>query len=426
MVASGEHHPIRIAELFAGIGGFRLGLEGCESWGVDGVGMQTVWANQWEPPGSPSKQFAWACYEARFGKGACVNEDIEKVLDRVALGAYKLPEFDLLAGGFPCQDYSVAKPSSQAEGIEGKKGVLWWQILRLLEMSKPRFVLLENVDRLLKSPSSQRGRDFAVILHGLNELGYSVEWRVIDASLYGFPQRRKRVFIYGEQARGLWDLEERLITGGVLARAFPAHIKDAAKKNVVITGSVYEISRSFGRGADDSKFYEAGVMQNGKVLMANIAPDYKGSFSVLGDVLLNADEVPESFYLDEGSYERWSYLKGSKREERICKRNGHSYIYSEGQMAFPDDINAPSRTVLTGEGGKSASRSKHVVASSDGRLRRLTPVELERLFGFPDGWTSGMTDRQRAFCLGNALVVGIVRRIGLEINQMVSESASMQ
>lgn len=105
----------------------------------------------------------------------------------------------MVVGGFPCQDRSVAKPLSQAGGIEGKKGVLWWDIYRFLYLKEPGYVLLENVDRLLKSLASQRGRDSAIMLSCSADLGYSVEWRVVNSAEYGAPQRRKRVYIYAEK-----------------------------------------------------------------------------------------------------------------------------------------------------------------------------------------------------------------------------------
>ena len=192
---------IRVAELFAGVGGFRLGLEGYDNPNEPQMKLpaagpfKTVWANQWEPPGTDAKQFAARCYRTRFGEDSVVNEDIHAVLDKYQAGEIDIPDVDMVVGGFPCQDYSVAKPLSQAGGIEGKKGVLWWDIYRFLQMKHPRYVLLENVDRLLKSPASQRGRDFAIILSCLDELGYSVEWRVINSAEYGFSQRRKRTYI---------------------------------------------------------------------------------------------------------------------------------------------------------------------------------------------------------------------------------------
>ncbi|MBR6585824.1 MAG: DNA (cytosine-5-)-methyltransferase, partial [Kiritimatiellae bacterium] len=398
---------LRVAELFAGVGGFRLGLEG--------AGMEVVWSNQWEPPGTPGRQFAWRCYEAHFGVGSCVNEDIEIVLDQLERGERDFPAFDLLCGGFPCQDYSVAV-SGRSQGIQGRKGVLWWQIVRMLELKKPHYVLFENVDRLLKSPSSQKGRDFAIILNSLDQLGYRVEWRVVNAADYGFPQRRRRVFIFGERLPAFCNPEDLLLRSGVLARAFPAKAKGEVRSDISICGELAQISSSFGIGAKKSAFLEAGIMHNGHVSTVSVSSVYDGSTRVLGDVLLPDKDVPESYYVSDASLERWAYLKGAKKERRVCKRNGYAYTYSEGAVAFPDDPDKPSRTILTGEGGVSPSRFKHVIRASGGTLRRLTPVEVERLFGFPDNWTNtGMTDSQRTFCMGNALVVGLVRRIGKEV-----------
>ncbi len=403
----GKEGRIRVAELFAGVGGFRLGLEA--------AGMEVVWSNQWEPPGAFGRQFAWRCYEVHFGTGSCVNEDIEVVLDQVERGERDIPEFDLLCGGFPCQDYSVAV-GGQAKGIQGKKGVLWWQILRLLEMRRPRYVLLENVDRLLKSPASQRGRDFALILNSLDSLGYRVEWRVVNAADYGFPQRRKRVFLFGERLPESQEPDALLLKLGVLARAFPAKATGKIQSDIAVGGNLAHVSNTFGLGAKSSPFLEAGAMQGGRALTVAVSAIYEGPCRSLGDVLLPECEIPEAYYLDEASLDRWTYLKGAKKEERVCKRNGYAYIYSEGPVAFPDSLGKPSRTILTSEGGAGPSRFKHVIQMPGGRMRRLTPVEIERLFGFPDGWTeTGMTDSQRIFCMGNALVVGLVQRIGEEI-----------
>ena len=125
---------VRVAELFAGVGGFRLGLEGYHDpgrpeWKQPTAGpYRTVWANQWEPPGTAARQFAWRCYEERFGEGSCVNENIAVALDEYEAGEREIPDVDMVVGGFPCQDYSIARPLSQSRGIEGKKGVLWWSI----------------------------------------------------------------------------------------------------------------------------------------------------------------------------------------------------------------------------------------------------------------------------------------------------------
>jgi len=410
---------IRVAELFAGVGGFRLGLDGYHDeafpqFELPSAGSyETVWANQWEPPGTETKQFAWRCYERRFGEGSCVNVDVAQVLDEYEAGERDIPDVDMVVGGFPCQDYSVAKPLSQAGGIEGKKGVLWWSIYRFLKLKFPRLCLLENVDRLLKSPADQRGRDFAIILSCFARLGYAVEWRVINSAEYGFPQRRKRVYIYAEQTDEPWNLESRVCETGVLARAFPIEAPDDFDE-LCVPDDPYEATRHFNEGAArtvPSPFSEAGAMQGFRVVTTKVTEKYEGQRQTLGDVLVPEGHVPEGFWVPEEQLPRWEYLKGAKRERRVA-RNGHEYWYSEGAMAFPDLPTNPSRTILTGEGGRGASRFKHVVKVG-GRYRRLVPDELDRLQGFPAGWTdTGMTDGQRAFCMGNALVVGIPHRIG--------------
>lgn len=410
---------IKVAELFAGVGGFRLGLEGYDNesnpdfYKEPAGDFKTIWANQWEPPGTTARQFAWRCYESRFGEGSCVNEDINKVLDAYENGDIDIPDFDMLVGGFPCQDYSVAKPLSKSGGIDGKKGVLWWDIYRLLHLKEPKYVILENVDRLLKSPASQRGRDFAIMLSCFADLGYSVEWHVVNSAEYGASQRRKRVYIYAELTPQTWELEERL-QDGVLAKALP--IKDIDTiRSFEIPNDPYETTKSFNIGGKRSPFLKNGIMQDCQVVTADAEANYDGELGTLGDVIVPASEVPEEFYVADDKLEKWKYLKGSKSEERVNKQTGFAYHYSEGSMAFPDLLTNPSRTILTGEGGSGASRFKHII-EIDGRFRRLVPDELDQLQGFPKGWTnSGMTDGQRAFCMGNALVVQIPHAIGKEI-----------
>ena len=417
---------IRVAELFAGVGGFRLGLDGYEDasrgWHVPAAGdFKTIWANQWEPPGTAAKQFAAECYKLRFGEDELVNEDIEKVLDQAVRGELKIPEHDMLVGGFPCQDYSVARPLKQAGGIEGKKGVLWWQIYRFLHLYSPKYVLLENVDRLLKSPAKQRGRDFAIMLACFCERGYSVEWRVVNSADYGAPQRRRRVYLFAQLNAEKWDLQKRVMESGIMPSALPI-LPEATKSNMLtIKGEPYEISENFGRGLKVSPFHAAGAMQNGEVFTCDVEPAFNGPFDTLGDVLVSDEEVSESYFIAEDKLERWRYYKGAKREERTTSE-GFTYMYSEGGMAFPDPLDKPSRTILTGDGGAAASRTKHVVQAKDGRYRRLVPDELDQLQTFPKGWTNtGMTDGRRAFCMGNALVVRVVHMIGAEIARREGE-----
>jgi DNA (cytosine-5)-methyltransferase 1 len=407
-------HGGRVVELFAGVGGFRLGLER--------AGWRVVFGNQWEP--STRVQHAFDCYCGHFGNADSedVNDDIAAVLDAVDRGERELPQHDLLVGGFPCQDYSVAKLLNQARGIQGKKGVLWWQIHRLLERSRPPLVLLENVDRLLKSPATQRGRDFAVMLSSLSALGYVVEWRMVNAADYGFPQKRRRVFIVarhgldGDLLRGA----DMLYREGVLARALPvAPPADVPLLDVPsapdfwLDDDLVRITESFSAQGSRSRFENAGVMIHRAVWTRSVEADYQGPRIMLGDLLLDEDLVPDEYFIPEEQLHAWRYLKGAKREERTHKASGMKYHYNEGALPFPDPLDRPARTVLTAEGGKSPSRFKHVVRTASGRYRRLTPIELERINGFPDGWTEGLSPTKRAFCMGNALVVGLVHRVGL-------------
>lgn len=420
---------LRVAELFAGVGGFHLGFAA--------AGHETVWANQWEP--STKVQHAADVYRYRFPDTPLSNEDIAAVVERLKKargdGYNVVPDFDLLCGGFPCQDYSVAKPAPQASGIEGKKGVLWWQIYELARIREPRFIVLENVDRLLKSPTAQRGRDFAIILACLNDLGYTVEWRVINAAEYGFPQRRRRVFIFAYKPNDAPCDFEDAIGDGVFARAFPikgftAHPRVPRQASLIdnadsfaIEGGLHDVTKTFGE-AKQTRFQNAGVARDRKVWTARTEPAYEGPFTKLGDILQPDDEVPEEFFIDAKQLDRWRYLKGAKSELRTT-REGFAYEYSEGGMVFPDARDMPSRTILTGEGGSSPSRFKHVVhtlvpehgkgSRTPARLRRLTPIELERLNGFPDDHTlqavGDVSPARRAFLMGNALVVGLAEAI---------------
>jgi DNA (cytosine-5)-methyltransferase 1 len=399
-----------MVELFAGVGGFRRGLEP--------HGWETAWANQWEP--STKTQHAAECYEKRFGGGTLVNEDIELVVEQIEEdGSGPIRDHDLLVGGFPCQDYSVARVRSQAHGIVGKKGVLWWPMRRILETKRPRLVFLENVDRLLKSPATQRGRDFAIILACLSDLGYLAEWRVVNAADYGFPQRRRRVFLVahyiGDEPEPAWNGPTGwLYTDGALARALPLVPDDAFLDGpeLKLEGDLAELTARFGVGDPISQFRDAGIMWKRQVWTRSVRPRYEGPKMVLGDVLQPSEDVPAFFFIPRSQLKRWKYLKGPKDIPRVAG-NGHAYLYSEGGIQFPDPVDKPSRTILTGEGGVTPSRFKHVIDIGDGRLRRLTPLELERLNGFPDGWTdTGMPDGRRAFMMGNALVVGLVSRVG--------------
>jgi DNA (cytosine-5)-methyltransferase 1 len=414
------NNKIKVVELFAGVGGFRIGLEGWN--GKSSISnyskpldsnYEVVWSNQWEP--STKIQHASAVYENRFGMDNHTNQDIGTI------EVSQIPDHDLLVGGFPCQDYSVATTLKNSKGLIGKKGVLWWSIHKILseKENKPKYLFLENVDRLLISPSSQRGRDFAIILQSLNELGYAVEWKVINAADYGMPQRRRRIFIlaylndtvlYQNIKSTLpieWILEE-----GTLASSFPVTtVNKFLPREFKLNGDIVSISENFNKDGKTGMFENTGIMIDGNVTTIKTHPNYEGNYTILKDLIQNG-EVPADFYISNEEMDKWKYLKGPKKEMRK-NAAGFEYNYSEGGMIFPDPLEKPSRTIITGEGGKSASRFKHVIHTPKG-YRRLSPVELERLNMFPDDHTKmkGISDTKRAFFMGNALVVGVIEKIG--------------
>lgn len=412
-----------VVELFAGVGGFRCGFNEVE---FDGKEVREkdnwnfVWANQWEP--STKTQAAFDCYTERFGEDSCVCQDIGQIDKTI------IPDHTVLVGGFPCQDYSVARSLSNEKGIEGKKGVLWWEIAEVLETKQPPFVLLENVDRLLRSPSTQRGRDFGIMLRSFLDNGYAVEWRVINAAEYGFPQKRRRVFIfaYHESTNYFKEMakvsaEQLVFTEGIFAKNFP--IKDAKleKGRSIVSQDAFEdivsVSDEF-----DFHFFNAGCMVNGKINTYKVAPVECKSQITLGDIL--ESDVDEKYIISPENLEKWKYLKGSKKLERK-KPNGETYCYSEGAIAFPDHLDRPARTMLTSEG--TTNRSSHIIGVDEEKdiYRILTPVEAEKIQMFPPNWTNieakSMTERRRYFMMGNALVVGVVERLGKALEKIVDD-----
>lgn len=413
-------HHIKVVELFAGVGGFRIGLEGASD------AYDTIWNNQWEP--STQHQDASLVYRARFGYQGHVNKDINLVKTE------EIPDHDLLVGGFPCQDYSVAATLSRSGGIEGKKGVLWWQIYRILDEKgdrRPQYIFFENVDRLLNSPATQRGRDFAIILASLADLGYVVEWRIINAADYGMPQRRRRTYIVGYRkgslvANKIETMENWVEYDGVMAEAFPFIVSERSHMEFDIKGTIQEVSSKFNKGEKETPFGNAGIMIDRHVYSVDAIPVHEGTSQMLGDILVDEDFVPEEFFISEEDLPRWQYEKGAKKINRVSKE-GFEYVFSEGGMAFPDYLDKPSRTMITGEGGPSPSRFKHVVQTPSGRYRRLIPIEMERLNMFPDNHTyhPDVSDGRRAFLMGNALVCGIVQEIGRSLYRFIYDEAPM-
>lgn len=409
----------RVIELFAGVGGFRVGLNNITSIDKNGKAIKNgsfefVWANQWEP--STKTQHAFDCYNLRFPGENNSNLDISKVNKK------DIPDHELLVGGFPCQDYSVAHTLSKSKGIEGKKGVLWWQINDILKAKKPPFILLENVDRLIKSPAKQRGRDFGIMLRCLIDQGYGLEWRIINAGETGHPQRRRRIFLFGfhkttKYYRSLANInaEAILLKNGIFAKKFPvtkvSKIKEInVKKNYK---DLVAVSNKF-----KADFENSGLLYDGKIFTMKTTISNPTSIP-LKDIVLT-EGVDKHYFLTAEQKAKYKYLRGSKKIPRV-KPNGEKYNYSEGAMSPFDDLSLPGRTMLTSEG--TTNRSTHIIKDpKNNKLRILTPIECERLNQFPDNWTnSGMPEKRRYFMMGNALVCGIINKLGTEINNIIKK-----
>lgn len=417
-----------VIELFAGVGGFRVGLNDIHSFDNNGLAIENrdwnfVWANQWEP--STKTQHAFECYKKRFGiveiddKDKCgfwSNKDISTVPLSV------IPKHSLLVGGFPCQDYSVARSLSGEKGIEGKKGVLFWEISRILEGKNSPFVLLENVDRLLKSPAKQRGRDFGIMLRTFNDLGYNVEWRVINAAEYGCAQRRRRVFVFAWRKELRYnniskeEVSNILYENGLFARSFPIERINNNGKTFRITNLTEYADRVEMTDRFSFKFGNTGIMLDGKVYTFDSLPIIEEAITLRQ--IRDDSESLEEFYLKTEQEEKFRVLKDSKKVPRT-RPDGEIYYYSEGSMAFPDTLDLPGRTMLTSEG--SINRSTHVIEDlHTGKLRFITPIEAERLQSFPDNWTNtGMPQKRRYFMMGNALVTKLINKLESNLRMII-------
>lgn len=407
----------RYIELFAGVGGFHVGLDR-----ADRDFFKCVMANQWEP--GAKDQFAANIYRKRFPDDLLINDDICKISGESI-------DADFLLSSFPCQDYSVVRNKSKSLGIEGKKGILWWENIRFIsEMkSKPKYLLFENVDRMIISPSKQRGRDFALIIQSLVNLGYNLEWRIINAAEYGMPQKRRRIFIFAflKGEFKIFSPDSWLYSDGILAKAFP--VKQPVDSSLwgldgrSLNPDLVKLSNNFNmNNVVSNPFENGGVVIDGLIYTDKLIPDYSGPYTTLGDILVKGDDrkyVTDEYYISNDELSKWQYAKGPKQIPRTNK-DGHKYMYTEGSMAFPDPLDKPARTLITSEVTIVSNRFTHVIQDPEtGKFRRLVPVELERIQMFPDNHTEGTTDKKRGFLMGNALVCGIIERIGNELKKRI-------
>ena len=316
---------MRVVELFAGVGGFRLGLER--------NGHEIVYANEWD-------KFAAQTYNKNFGG----QIDTRSITD---VRAEDIPKHDLICGGFPCQAFSVA---GKRKGFDETRGTLFFEIMRIAQHHRTPYLFLENVKGLLSHDS---GRTFETILRTMDELGYDCQWQVLNSKDFGVPQNRERVFIIGH-LRGVPRPQVFPITqdDGVAPRPRP---KTEAKAQI---SNTIRAKAGGGRGDIEDAY-------------------------VIANTLTASTGGPDA---DDG------YLYDLKAKGSNTRRGG---------------VSKELVGTLDTDGWKGTDHG--------GQLRRLTPVEYERLQGFPDNWTSGVSDTQRYKQMGNAVTVNVIEAIASKL-----------
>ena len=267
----------------------------------------------------------------------------------------KLPDFDLLVGGFPCQAFSIA---GKRKGFKDTRGTLFFDIARILRSKKPRLFLLENVKGLL---SHDNGSTFKIIIATLTKLGYDVQWQVLNSKNFGVPQNRERVFIVGH------------LGGTPRPKVFP--FTENNSEDIVLPTITTRVT------ADSNGTY-VGKRSPRQIIggsQGNRVYDPKGISTTIAS---QAGGLGAKTGL---------YAVGGLQAHQKPRKDGIS----------------PTLTQAAGMGGGQTP----IVWSKKIKIRRLTPTECERLQGFPDGWTKGISDTQRYKCLGNAVTVNTVQAI---------------
>jgi DNA (cytosine-5)-methyltransferase 1 len=363
--------------LFAGIGGFDLALER--------NGVEVVASVEWD-------KNAQSVLKRRFPNSQ-IHGDIREVTGEQLINAGFNPRNGIITGGFPCQDLSVA---GKRAGLAGNRSGLFWEICRLLDETKAQYFILENVPGLL---SSNSGADMGIVISALAERGYGLAYRVLDAQYFGVPQRRRRVFIVGCLGNN----------GGT-----PAEILSIAESRA----GYIEKSRT------SQKSSTTATSHRTEKVGTLLARDYKGvsSDDVMENKLILFDPHRSDGARIQGDTVNTltSMMGTGGNNVPMVAYSMHGAMIGRNDEAGPKgsgffDENEPSYTLT------SSSQARHgvvTVAEKESMVRRLTPLECERLQGFPDGWTEGQTDGHRYKQLGNAVAVPVVEWI---ISRMVEQ-----
>jgi len=271
----------------------------------------------------------------------------------------ELPDFDLLVGGFPCQSFSIA---GKRKGFEDTRGTMFFELARILRAKQPRLFVFENVKGLL---SHDNGQTFTTIIATLDELGYDTEWQVLNSKNHGVPQNRERVFIIGH------------LRGTPRPEVFPFGANDRETPDV--QGHVANTLTARYKGAEAIGTYVEESEQYAQIQQLN-QPKHSN------------DRV----YGTDGVSPTLNTMQGGMRQPKV--------------LAIKYGQNNPERNGNTDENMFTLKTGGANAGVTDGmKIRRLTPTECERLQGFPDGWTEGVSDTQRYKQCGNAVTVNVIK-----------------
>lgn len=403
---------MKYIDLFAGIGGFRLGIEKAgeslqrterrgvrlsrdksnieggdneqpETWRdrklKQSENFECVYTNEYD-------KYAAQIYEKNFG-GTVDTRDI------TTIPTSDIPDHDFLVGGFPCQAFSIA---GKRGGFDDTRGTLFFDIARILKAKQPRLLLLENVKGLL---SHDNGRTFKTIISTLDELGYDLQWQVLNSKNFGVPQNRERVFIIGH------------LRGEPRPQVFPIRESDSPSipEEGYSSGKGQRIRGSDISAAIDANYHK-GQGSTRQMIQSYMIHNVYGGF---GEKKVREfhDYSPTIRTPKGGGHlpmvaMKWQRTEKGRQARRESQKQGRDYTpFSDGHRELaPSDRGAVG--ALT-----SQAIAKDSLIGNEMQIRRLTPVECERLQGFPDGFTEGVSDTQRYKTLGNAVTVNVIEWI---------------
>lgn len=375
---------MKFIDLFAGVGGFHEGIRRANPK------AECVYSNEWD-------KHAAEVYRKHFGE--CDTTDITTVR------AEDIPGHDLICGGFPCQAFSVA---GKRRGFEETRGTLFFDILRIARHHRTPYLLLENVKGFLNHDG---GATFHTILRSLDELGYDCQWQVLNSKDFGVPQNRERVFIVGH------------LRGKPRPQVFPigqtteGSAGPEASKEAILTGT--QTARQYANWGGDFV-----ISQYGETRTSKHSPTIRTPSGGNRMPMVRVKEATSKGYAEAAEGDSINLAQPNSATPRGRVGKGVANTLETGvQQAVVQavDTKQVGKARFTDNvatlGANDYKEPKAV--SIENRIRRLTPVECERLQGFPDGWTEGQSDTQRYKQMGNAVTVNVVEAVASRIFQSI-------